>query len=86
MSSAGLRGINAVGHLGWVEVKCRICARKMDVTTDIVYACPACEEKYEAYFCPADAKRLHYRCPFCGRELTPITPTLAEERRPGLRP
>ncbi len=81
MSTAGLKGINAVGHLGWVEVKCRICARKLDVTVDIVYACPYCKDKYEAYFCPADAKRLHYRCPFCGRELQPITPWIVQQRK-----
>ncbi|HIP65544.1 MAG TPA: hypothetical protein EYH08_03350 [Pyrodictium sp.] len=76
VSTAGLKGVNASGHAGWIEVKCRICALKMDVTTDPVYVCPACMEKYEAYFCPADARRLHHRCPFCGRELVPYMQAL----------
>ena len=81
MSTSGLKGINAVGHLGWVKYKCRICARVLDISEDIVYACPSCKDKYNAYFCSADAKRLHYRCPFCGRELTPISPWLVETRQ-----
>ncbi len=72
MSTAGLKGINAAGHLGWVTRKCRICAKKLDLTVDVVYVCKACMKTREAYFCPADAKRLHYRCPFCGRELVTL--------------
>jgi uncharacterized protein (UPF0212 family) len=45
-----------------------------------VYVCPHCREKYDAYFCAADARRLHYRCPFCGRRLELITPWIAEKR------
>jgi len=83
VSTAGLKGINAVGHRGWVQVKCRICATKLDTTLDIVYVCPHCRDKYDAYFCAADAKRLHYRCPFCGRSLELITPWIAEKRGMG---
>jgi len=83
VSTAGLKGINAAGHRGWVTVKCRICATKLDTTLDIVYVCPHCREKYDAYFCAADARRLHYRCPFCGRRLELITPWVAERRSRG---
>ncbi len=86
MSTAGLKGINAVGHKGWVTVRCRICGRKLDLTLDVVYVCPYCRDKYDAYFCAADAKRLHYKCPFCGRQLEPITPWLrAQQPRPTRR-
>jgi predicted amidophosphoribosyltransferase len=81
MSTAGLRGINYAGHKGWTEIKCRVCALKLDLTLDVVYACSYCKDKYEAYFCPADAKRLHYKCPFCGRKLEPITPWLLQQER-----
>ena len=80
VSSSGLRGINSSGHSGWTTTKCRICALKIDITMDITYICTHCVEKYEAYFCPADAKRLHYRCPFCDRELVPYTPWIIERR------
>ena len=81
MSTAGLKGINAAGHDGWITVKCRVCARILDLTEDITYVCRYCETKYDAYFCPADAKRLRYRCPYCGRELTLYNPWLVEVRR-----
>jgi len=64
------RGTNASGHRGWYEVKCRICAKKMYIGDDIIYHCPKCAQKYNAYFCLADAKRLHMRCPYCSSELT----------------
>ena len=80
MSTAGLKGVNAFGHLGWVTKKCRICAAKIDITRDLYYVCPHCKDRYDAYFCPADAKRLHYRCPFCGRELKPVNIALYQPR------
>jgi DNA-directed RNA polymerase subunit RPC12/RpoP len=63
------RGSAAYGHIGWVQVYCRICNRKLKMGTDIVYKCPKCEKKYRAYFCEADARGLKYRCPYCGSEL-----------------
>ncbi|MFP3233026.1 MAG: hypothetical protein RXR08_04895 [Sulfolobaceae archaeon] len=63
------RGSTAYGHIGWVQVYCRICNRKLKMGTDIVYKCPKCEKKYMAYFCEADARGLKYRCPYCGSEL-----------------
>ncbi|MEJ2780769.1 hypothetical protein WIW89_07710 [Stygiolobus sp. CP850M] len=63
------RGSTAYGHIGWVQVYCRICNRKLKMGTDIVYKCPKCGKKYRAYFCEADARGLKYRCPYCGSEL-----------------
>lgn len=68
--SAGLfKGVNSMGHIGWVRVKCRICARTLFIGRDIVYHCPKCVKTHDAYFCEADYKRLKGRCPFCGSEL-----------------
>ncbi len=63
------RGTNAAGHKGWYEVKCRICAKKLYIGDSIVYHCPKCVQQFEAYFCEAHARKLHYRCPYCGTEL-----------------
>ncbi len=63
------RGCNAGGHRGWFTMKCRICARVLTVGEDLIYVCPKCEEKYEAYFCEADYRKLHGRCPYCNSEL-----------------
>ncbi len=63
------RGAWATGHKGWYEVKCSICAKKLYLGDDIVYWCPKCGPKYGIYYCRADAKRLHGKCPFCGTEL-----------------
>ncbi|MGC9105653.1 MAG: hypothetical protein ACP5HQ_04430 [Thermoprotei archaeon] len=70
--SIRIRGSNAYGHLGWVTKYCRICNRKIRVGIDVVYKCPKCEKTYNAYFCQADARGLHYRCPYCGSELVPV--------------
>ncbi|MCE4617372.1 MAG: hypothetical protein F7C32_02170 [Desulfurococcales archaeon] len=69
MTIGKVRGINSSGHKGWFTVYCSICARPLDLTKDVVYTCPSCRDKYEAYFCQADARRLGYRCPYCRREL-----------------
>ncbi|MEM0020687.1 MAG: hypothetical protein QW039_01265 [Fervidicoccaceae archaeon] len=76
MSVGKVKGINTHGHLGWVTKRCRICGRLMDVTRQIVYKCPTCEKKYSAYFCEADAKLLHYRCPYCKGQLVLFTERL----------
>jgi hypothetical protein len=75
------KGINAMGHLGWVTVRCRICATWLDITggvgrvkKSIVYACPRCAQEYEAYFCRACAKKVRYTCPYCRSPLTLVTP------------
>ncbi len=72
MSFGSVYGCNASGHLGWVRVKCRICAKVMDKTKDEVYYCKKCAETRGAYFCFADYRRLHGKCPFCGAELEPV--------------
>jgi len=81
------KGTNAHGHMGWMLVRCRVCGRYLSLTgqkpgsgrkTEVVYACKYCAQKYGAYFCHADARRTHYRCPFCGRELVLITPVFNE--------
>jgi len=63
------RGSNAAGHRGWYTVKCRICARKLYIGSDVVYYCPKCHIKYSTYFCEAHSRKLHRRCPYCGTEL-----------------
>ncbi len=70
--SIRIRGSNAYGHLGWVTKYCRICNRKLRVGIDVVYKCPKCETKYGAYFCEADKRTLHGKCPYCGSELVPV--------------
>lgn len=70
--SIRIRGSNAYGHLGWVTKYCRICNRKLRVGIDVVYKCPKCETKYNAYFCEADKRTLHGKCPYCGTELVPV--------------
>jgi len=67
-----LQGVNTAGHKGWVTVRCRLCGRKLDITRDIVYVCPKCRETQNAYFCEAHARKLKYKCPFCGSELVPL--------------
>ncbi|MGC9121609.1 MAG: hypothetical protein ACP5HP_01565 [Thermogladius sp.] len=74
-----LRGVEKSGHKGWTTVYCAICNKKLDLfaaydTKDVFY-CPTCVSKgRDAYFCSADARRLHYRCPYCGGELKPYFP------------
>ena len=69
MSVGRIAGAAAMGHLGWVEVRCIICARWILITKDEYYECPKCKEDRRAIFCSSCAKKLHYRCPFCGVEL-----------------
>lgn len=66
------RGCNASGHRGWYELKCRICAKKLYVGDDVIYHCPKCAKKYEAYFCVADVKKLGRRCPYCNADLVTL--------------
>ncbi|EZQ06852.1 MULTISPECIES: hypothetical protein [Acidianus] len=63
------KGSEAYGHLGWFQVKCRICATTLTVGIEVVYKCPKCEKKYNAYFCEADKRTLKGKCPYCGTEL-----------------
>ena len=67
-----LVGANAAGHLGWVTRFCKICSRKLVVGVDAIYVCPKCGHITGAYYCLADYKRLHGKCPYCKNELTPI--------------
>lgn len=82
------KGSNYMGHLGWITVRCRICATYLDLTgqppgattpTDIVYACPKCVGPRGAYFCHADARAVKYSCPYCGSKLVILTPLAGEE-------
>jgi len=76
MTIGKLRGTNAMGHLGWITVRCRVCGRLLDLSGqkpgsrkfEVVYACPKCAAKLGAYFCSADARSLKYRCPFCSAD------------------
>jgi len=77
------RGINAMGHMGWVTVRCRICSAWLDVTggvgrakKQLTYACPRCAELHQAYFCRACARKVRYTCPYCGAPLTLVTPVV----------
>ncbi|MEM2579372.1 MAG: hypothetical protein QW398_05470 [Desulfurococcaceae archaeon] len=71
MTTGLIRGANAMGHVGWVTVKCSICSRKMNLFRSIdsgeAYVCIKCNN----FFCSADAKRLGYKCPYDGSELRP---------------
>ncbi|MEM1620242.1 MAG: hypothetical protein QXU97_01970 [Fervidicoccaceae archaeon] len=69
MSVGRARGINAMGHLGWVTKKCAVCSIKLDISKRLVYYCDKCSKTLNAFFCEADAKRLRYRCPYCGEKL-----------------
>ncbi len=77
-----LKGTSSWGHSGWVTVYCRVCGAKMNLSgqkprsrkVEVVYACPKCAEKYEAYFCAADARFVKYTCPFCGTKLEIVSP------------
>ena len=82
-----IKGMNAMGHAGWITVRCRVCWMKLSLTgyhpgtrrTEPVYACPNCAKDLGAYFCRADAKALKYRCPFCGSELSLVSPITERE-------
>jgi len=68
-----LMGTNAGGHLGWIQKRCAICNRKLIVGKDRVYQCPRCVKLgIPAYFCEADYRVVHGRCPYCRTELKPI--------------
>jgi len=73
VSIGRILGVNAQGHLGWVTVKCAVCATKMDVTRRVVYRCPECSKHFDAYFCEADARLLRYKCPYCRERLVVAT-------------
>lgn len=62
------RGANSMGHKGWHEFKCAICAKKLYIGDTVTFKCPKCD----TYFCEADAKRLRYRCPYCGSDLVSV--------------
>ncbi|AWR94963.1 hypothetical protein [Acidianus brierleyi] len=66
------KGIDAYGHMGWFTVHCRICNRSLRIGIDVVYKCPKCEKKYNAYFCEADKRTLKGKCPYCGSDLVPV--------------
>ncbi|MFN4046316.1 MAG: hypothetical protein ACK4H7_03135 [Acidilobaceae archaeon] len=77
------KGTNAMGHLGWVTVRCRVCGIWLDLTGGagrgrkmVAYACPRCSKTLEAFFCSPCAKKVKYTCPYCGTQLTPVTPLL----------
>ena len=72
MSLGSAAGSNAMGHRGWVRVRCVICAKWLDITSDDVYVCPKCRDTLRAYFCYPHAKNLHYKCPYCKNNLTPL--------------
>lgn len=67
-----LLGNNACGHLGWVTKYCSICSRKLVVGSNAIYTCPKCGHTLNAYFCLADYRRLHGKCPYCKSELIPV--------------
>lgn len=71
-----LKGANKSGHRGWTTEKCIICNTTIDFfhgyDQKSVYYCPKCiEQGLKAYFCAADSRKLHYKCPFCKGELKP---------------
>ncbi|AFZ71026.1 hypothetical protein Calag_1314 [Caldisphaera lagunensis DSM 15908] len=78
------KGANSMGHVGWITVRCRICGRYLDLSgqkpnarhEEVVYACPKCAKTLNVYFCAADAKRLRYHCPYCGSQLTVVSPLI----------
>jgi len=69
MSLGSICGANAMGHYGWITVRCRICGKWLNTTKDEVYICPKDKDRYGAYYCAACAKVLHYKCPYCDTEL-----------------
>lgn len=80
MSIGKIKGANAHGHLGWVTVRCRVCARLEDFTRSVIYICPNCNKKFPSYFCPSCARVLHYRCPYCRNELVTLASLLSTSR------
>lgn len=71
-----LRGANKTGHKGWTTEKCIMCSTTLDFYQGYelknIYYCPKCLSKgVNAYFCAADARKVHYKCPYCKSELKP---------------
>lgn len=64
-----LVGTNSGGYLGWVLRYCSICNRKLMIGSDAMYTCPKCNN---TYYCLADYKRLHGKCPHCKSDLIPL--------------
>jgi len=76
MTGGMLRGVNKSGHRGWTTEKCILCATTLDFLQGYdlknIYYCPRClENNVKAYFCVADSRKVHFKCPFCGSELKP---------------
>jgi hypothetical protein len=71
-SMAKLIGSNAGGNLGWVIKYCKICNKKLVVGVNAIYVCPKCTPTLNTYYCLAEYKRLHGKCPYCRSDLTPI--------------
>ncbi|MEM1627968.1 MAG: hypothetical protein QW551_01655 [Desulfurococcaceae archaeon] len=74
MTIGMLKGANKAGHKGWTTEKCILCSTVLDFfvsyDTKNIYYCPKClEQGIKAYFCVADARKVHYRCPYCKTEL-----------------
>ncbi|QOR94860.1 hypothetical protein IMZ38_02780 [Thermosphaera chiliense] len=79
MTSGLIKGVNKPGHKGWTTEKCIICKTNIDLYEayegNNAYYCPKClSQGVKAYFCSADARRVHYKCPYCKSELKPYYP------------
>ena len=73
MSLGSAMGSTAMGHKGWIKVRCIICGKWLDTTNDPVYVCTKClSNGVKTYYCSSDAKKLHYKCPFCHETLQPL--------------
>ncbi|MEM0224487.1 MAG: hypothetical protein QXM43_07725 [Desulfurococcaceae archaeon] len=69
-----LKGANKPGHKGWTTEKCIMCATTLDFfhgyDAKNIYYCPKClSNGIKAYFCAADARKVHYKCPYCKSDL-----------------
>lgn len=82
------KGTQGLGHIGWITVKCRICATRLDLSgrkpgvvrgLQVVYYCPKCYRDHDTYLCHADARRVKYKCPYCGSQLAVFSPLLEED-------
>ncbi len=69
MSVGRIAGAAAMGNLGWVRVRCKLCGTWILITKEEYYVCPNCEKRFNATFCAPCAKKIHYRCPYCRSEL-----------------
>lgn len=73
------KGASKTGHRGWTTVYCAICSTKLDVFKAVdekhIYYCQSCTSKgFEAFFCTAHARNLHFKCPYCKSEIKPYFP------------